>query len=387
MKKVLGLILELNPFHNGHLYFINKAKEKVNPDITIAIISSSFTMRGELNLMDKFTRTNLLLENGVDIVLELPFALGCVSADYFALNSVRILSAFGVNNICCGVENDDINLLSSFAKLIDTPDFQNILKTNLDKGLSYSASCNKAIEELTFDINNANIFSMPNNTLCIQYLKAIEKLQANIKMTLVKRIANQYYDITTDDQNSFASASTIRQAVKMKQSFDKYLPASFYNHVYTNLDVIDYNLFNLLYQSCIHDDLSYTTKEGIENRIKNVVFSSKSFEEVVNKIVTKRYPANKVRRTLMHILLKDTNEYNDKDYYRVLGFKKNMKSYFNKLPIKKDIITTFKNIDDEIVKQELKTTKLYGLITKNYNLYLEEFKIPIIRDIQGDENE
>lgn len=89
----------------------------------------------------------------------------------------------------------------------------------------------------------------------------------------------------------------------------------------------------------------------------------------------------------MHILLKDTNEYNDKDYYRVLGFRKNMKSYFNKLPIKKDIITTFKNIDDEIVKQELKTTKLYGLITKNYNLYLEEFKIPIIRDIQGDENE
>ncbi|MDD4000096.1 MAG: nucleotidyltransferase family protein, partial [Bacilli bacterium] len=104
MKKILGLILELNPFHNGHNYFIKAAQKKVEPDLTIAVVSGNYTMRGDLSVIDKFTKTKQALEAGIDLVLELPFLLAVNSADYFSFNSLKILTSLKINHFAFGVE-------------------------------------------------------------------------------------------------------------------------------------------------------------------------------------------------------------------------------------------------------------------------------------------
>ena len=112
MKTVLGMILELNPLHNGHKYFIDEAKRKVNPDVTIAIFSTNFSMRGDIMVIDKFTKTKLALEMGIDVVLELPFLGAVASADFFAYNSVKSLADFGITDLAFGVEFNNLENLN-----------------------------------------------------------------------------------------------------------------------------------------------------------------------------------------------------------------------------------------------------------------------------------
>ncbi len=111
MKRILGLILELNPFHNGHNYFIRKAQEIVNPDITIAIITTNFSMRGDIHTIDKFTKTKLLLKSNIDMVVELPFLGSVCSADYFAYNAIKTLSEFKITDLAFGSECQNIDEL------------------------------------------------------------------------------------------------------------------------------------------------------------------------------------------------------------------------------------------------------------------------------------
>ena len=128
MKKILGLVLELNPYHNGHKYFIEKAIELVNPDITIAIISSSFMMRGDPMILDKFSKTKILLDENIDLVLELPFISGTNNSDYFCSNSVNILKQFGITDLCFGAEIENIDLLYKLVELDNSIEFNNTIK-------------------------------------------------------------------------------------------------------------------------------------------------------------------------------------------------------------------------------------------------------------------
>lgn len=115
---VLGLIVEYNPFHNGHIYHIQKAKELINPDYTIAVMSSSFVQRGEPAIMDKWTRSKIAVENGIDLVIELPFVYACQSADYFAKGAIDLLNAVGVTDLCFGSEEGHIETFISIASTI-----------------------------------------------------------------------------------------------------------------------------------------------------------------------------------------------------------------------------------------------------------------------------
>ena len=194
MKRVLGLILELNPLHNGHTYFIDKAQELVNPDITIAVITTNFAMRGDIHTIDKFTKTRLLLKQKVDIVLELPFLGSVCSADYFAYNAVKTLADFNITDLAFGSECDTIDELYALNNLSKDDKFDTLVKENLKKGYSYSTATVKAIQTITNDLTLIEKFSLPNNTLAIQYLNALEKINNNINVTLVKIIENNYYD-------------------------------------------------------------------------------------------------------------------------------------------------------------------------------------------------
>lgn len=382
--KVLGVVLELNPFHNGHKYFLSKAQEEIKPDITIAIMSGNFSMRGEVMVMDKWTRAQLLLQHNVDIVLELPYLSTVNSADYFSYNAINTLCQFRINNIAFGVELDDLYKLQKIKAIIDSDIYQESIKKYLSKGLSYSASSYKAIQEITNEEDIIKNCTLPNNTLAIGYLKAIEELNPIINPTLIKRIDNNYYDedITHDKINS---ATALRRLIAEGIDISKYTPDINYNYFHpqkTNENL----LFLLKYLFSVFKSKDFTNiygvSEGIENRINSFIHDAQSFDDLIKNIKTKRYPPNRIKRLLLHILLQTPKEYENKyhHYLRILSMNEKGVNYLNSLPkeIKKQIITSFKNQDHYLVDMELKASKLYSLLVGVPNLYLKEFNVPYL---------
>lgn len=381
MKKILGLVLELNPYHNGHKYFIEKAIELVNPDITIAIISSSFMMRGDPMILDKFSKTKILLDENIDLVLELPFISGTNNSDYFCSNSVNILKQFGITDLCFGAEIENIDLLYKLVELDNSIEFNNTIKNYLNKGFSYSTSATKTIFELTNDTKLTTLYSKPNNTLGIGYLKAIKN--TNIIPHIIKRIDNNYYDETISNE-LYSSATAIRNELKINNDITNYIPNYSYN--FYNSTTLENNLFKLLQFKLINDNNFDNIKgvsEGIENRLISFI-NSNDYDSFINNVITKRYTVNKIKRLILYILLDIPKKYeNSYDYYlRILGMNTNGKKYISKLDkeIKKQIITTFKNQSNELIDIELKVSKLYGIITNNYDFYKNEYNIPYRKD-------
>lgn len=381
-KKILGLILELNPPHNGHKYFIDKAKELVNPDLTIAVISTSFSMRGDIMVLDKFTKAKIALEMGIDLLLELPFLGSNGSADYFARNAVNILNSFGITDLVFGAELDNANQLEQLADIIDSVSYNHSVVSYLKQGLSYSTSCNKALTLEISDLNLLNNFSLPNNTLGIQYIRSIKNINPIIRYHVVKRIDNNYFDKSTT--GIISSATSIRECLKNNSNIEDFIFKSNQNINFINQEKAYDNLFKILKYNLLVQNTNFNLilgiSEGIENRLINIIKESTSYDEFINKVATKRYPINKIKRILLNIILgiqeSDNLCYN---YYRVLAFNTYGEKYLNTLPkeIKKSIITSFKNVNNNIADIELKVTNLYGLITNNDNLYLNEFNIPI----------
>lgn len=385
MKKVLGLILELNPFHNGHKYFIDKAIEKVNPDIVIAIISGNYTMRGEASVVDKWTKTKLLLESKVDIVLELPFISAINSADFFALNSISILNKFKITDLAFGVELDNLEKLKKMKDIIDSDLFNSAIKEKLNTGLSYSASAFKVLNELVHDLEITENFTLPNNTLGIQYLRSIEKLNKNIKVHLIKRIDNNYYDKHTT--NKISSATSLRVLLEEDKNIEDFIPSFNENLNFYNPKLIEDNILYLLKYNFYNNHISHFSNifgvsEGIENRIYSFLDKINSYQELIDNVKTKRYTPNKIKRLILHIIMNTNIKYQDKAnfYLRVLGASNSGFEYINTLPktTKSKIITSFKNKEDnELVQLELKASKIYSLLIDQKDLYLNEFKVPV----------
>lgn len=375
MKKILGLILELNPLHNGHKYFIKKAIEDTNPDLVVACISTNFTMRGEISIIDKFTKVKLLLDMGIDLVLELPFMGAVCSADYFAYNSCKILSDVNVTDIAFGVEIDDFNKLYTLNTLTQSEEFTKHLKSYLDKGNSYSSSCNKALFELTDDKTLIENYSLPNNTLALQYLKSINSINPKINVHPIKRINNNYYDeLVTGD---ISSATSIRELLKKETSVSDYVP---YTYDFININDSYKNLFNLLKYQDILSDLDYFgAKEGINMRISKILNSVNTYDDLIKNSQTKRYTSNYIKRLILHIVMNTEKDESSKiTYLRVLGFSSKGKKHIKSLSkdIKNSIVTSFKNTNNKECLRELKATRIYELITNKTDLVKQEFLIP-----------
>lgn len=385
MNKVLGLILELNPFHNGHVFFIQEAKKKVEPDLTVAIITTNFSMRGDIQVIDKFTKTKMLLKNEVDIVLELPYLGAVSSADYFAFNSVKTLTDFKITDLAFGAETSDLNELNYLRSISKSDDFNFLIKSYMDKGFSYGTSSVKAIQSITNDAKKAEMFSLPNNTLAIQYLNALDKLNSKVRVTLVERVYNNYYD--EEASCDIASATSLRKLLSNGASIEQYIPKDFSNINYINIEKSEMCLYKLIqYKLSLSkkDELTNILgmNEGIENRLLNFI-NEIDYSAFINNIETKRYTKSYLKRLMIHLLL-DTKKDLAPQYYnylRVLGMNNKGKIFISKLKkdIKKSIITSFKNHEDNLIVQyELLATKLYGIITDKNDLYLNEYKIPII---------
>ena len=182
MDKILGIISEYNPFHLGHLYHLEKSKEIVNPDYTVAIMSGNFVQRGDSAIIDKWSRTEMALNNGIDLVIELPLVYSISSAENFAMGAIKIIDSLNMDTtISFGSENGNISVLNDVAKVLvnEPPEYLSILNHNLSLGESFPKAREHAVLMYLNDIRKyANVLSESNNILGIEYLKAIQKQKA-----------------------------------------------------------------------------------------------------------------------------------------------------------------------------------------------------------------
>lgn len=218
--KAVGLVTEYNPFHNGHLYHLNKAMELTGADISVAVMSGDFVQRGEPAVLDKYTRASMALNSGVNLVVELPVNYAVSSAESFAAGALKVLDYIKADSIAFGSESGDVERLSKLAHILcDNEDalYKEISKYTAN-GISYAAARQKTVEKLT-DKDTGAMLTSSNNILAVEYLKAIIKNNYAIKPYTVQRQGDSYND--TDIRSEYASATALRE--NLKNGMDKWL--------------------------------------------------------------------------------------------------------------------------------------------------------------------
>lgn len=369
---IIGIIAEYNPFHNGHLYHINKIKEKYPDSLIILVLNGYFTQRGTISVLSKEDKTKISLNNNIDIVLELPFVFGTQSSDIFAYNSIKLLNELNVKRIIFGSESNNINLLNKIVDIqLNDPTYEEKVKAYLDEGNNYPTAMKKALN-IKDDINN------PNDLLGISYIKAIKQINPNIIAETIKR-TNNYHDISSTD--NIVSATNIRTKLQNEEDISNYLPSNIIE--YLN-NITNDSLFNLLKFKILTDqDLSIylDVDEGIEYRILKYINESHNFDELISNIKTKRYTYNKINRMLLHILIGLTKEDNKKctlDYLKILGFTSNGQQYLKSMRKNITLPTTPPNTS-LVFQYELKAVYLYEQATKKSLNNFDIKNIPIIK--------
>ncbi len=360
----IGIICEYNPFHNGHLYQIKKIKETYKDSLIIVCLSSCFMQRGEASILNKWDKTRLAIESGVDLVLELPFAFATQYQDIFAKGALTILNHLKIDTLVFGSECNDIELLNNLASIqLKDDGYNHLVKRYLDLGLNYPTSLSKAL----FDISGVKL-DKPNDLLALAYIKEIIKNNYDIKPFSIRRTSD-YHNSNLD--SDIVSASTIRKLLKDGVNVNNYLPYNIYDYL-SEIDEDKY--FALLKYQIINNidclDKFQTVDEGIENRIIKYINMVNSKEELILKVKSKRYTYNKINRMFTHILTNFTKE-DAKDleieYLRVLGFNTRGKNYLNKIKkeigipiINKYIPNMYKSLDIEF-----RVSLIYSLILKD----------------------
>lgn len=321
--KTVGVIAEFNPFHNGHAYFLKKAKEITGADFCIAIMSGNFVQRGVPAIFDKYKRTQAALANGVDLVLELPAIFSTSSAEAFAKGAVSILNSLGiVDYLCFGCETKDFSILTNAMSVLvdESAPFRTILKEHLSKGVSYPMARSAALcacmdyedKELL-----SSVFAAPNNILALEYLKSLKLLNSKIIPMPIQRKGCSFH--SEELTPPFASATALRKVIHAPSnscSLDGYMPKSALDrfgiskHKNTSMPIsedalslpLHYRLLTLTKEAY---DLSefYDVGKSLANRILNRLPEYKSFSQFANLCKTKESTQAGIHRGLLHILL------------------------------------------------------------------------------------
>lgn len=351
---IIGVIAEYNPFHNGHLYHLNQIKAMYPNSVIICVLSGNFMQRGEVSIINKWDKTSLALEYGIDIVVELPYPFASQSADIFAKGAISILKEFKVNKLIFGSECNNIQKLKNIAAFNSD---STKIKTYLKQGFNYPKALSLAMED---DLK----IDTPNDILGIAYIKEILRQRADIDPICIKR-TNNYHN--SDLNNNIISASSIRALLTDKKDVKNYVPEKTYkylNNLYFIEDYYPYLKYKIISEIDSLDKYQIVD-EGIENRIKKYIFVSNTLEELIFNIKTKRYTYNKIKRMLTHILCNFTKEeaskFKEIEYLRLLGFNNNGQVYLNK--IKKELnIPLISKFDpnNEMLALELRVTSIYS---------------------------
>ena len=216
MGKVLGIVAEYNPFHNGHLYHIEQSKKITGANYTVAIMSGNFTQRGSTSLIDKWSKAEIAIQSGIDLVIELPVLYSISSAENFAEGAIKILESLKVvDYISFGAETEDIQILNKFAEVLcnEPKEYKTLLAHELKKGISFPKARENALLMYLNDIRKyANVLSSPNNILGIEYLKALRKFKSKVQPVSIPRYEAGYHDL--DFSGNIASSTAIRNMIK-----------------------------------------------------------------------------------------------------------------------------------------------------------------------------
>lgn len=336
--KVSSLICEYNPFHNGHKYMLDKMREN-GSDFIIACMSGNFTQRGDFAVFDKYSRTKTALENGVDLVIELPVTYACATAEKFAFGGVFLLNAVGcVNEIYFGSECGDITALEHTAAILNSPDISDRIKKYLSLGQTFAKARENAVSEISE--KSADILRYPNNILAIEYIRSLKKLHSPIFPQTIKRIGSEHDSMTAFENT--ASATLIRKCIYENNSdFRKYIPFSDIPDIHSLSKLETAFLYQLRMMSPEDFKNLPDISEGLENRLYSAVRNGTSVKEILALAKTKRYPLARLRRILLYAFLGITQSDCTvfPQYIKILGFTQNGKTILRtmretaKLPI------------------------------------------------------
>jgi len=347
--KTVGIIAEFNPFHNGHKYLIENAKKNTGSDYVVVVMSGSFVQRGEPAFMYKYDRIKAALNCGADLVLELPFHYSTATAETFAFGGVSLLNGLNtIDFLAFGSECGQIEMLTkaSNALLCPTDEYQSLLQSYLEEGLSYPAARSKALFEFK------DILDCPNNILGIEYLKAITKLSSKIIPFTILRNDSGYNNDNLSC-TSFSSAKAIRKALfecENIDSFDeirKFIPEEAMSNMLDtyhisypiSLDDMSEQFFITLLRSTPEEiSALMDMNRDIANRIFKNINDFTSISEFITKLKTKELTYSRLSRAILHILLntKDItrdskNELIPCKYSRILGFKQSSRPLLHEI--------------------------------------------------------
>jgi len=382
--RIAGVIVEYNPFHNGHLYHLQKTKKQTEADLVIAVMSGNFLQRGEPALLSKWTRTRLALQAGADLVVELPYVYATQKADVFAWGAVSILDLLGTTDLCFGSENGSTTpFLRTLEVLEENRDFFNQqLKKRIASGISYPQALNLAFSDLHLTGDDFIDLSQPNNILGFHYVEAVVKRKSAIRVSTIKRQKAGYNQATISDAH-IASATAIRRAIFSGEDFN-HLQNLVPPYTYEALTQARQNrtlrrwddFFPLLKYRILTtsaDEIAefYEAEEGLENRLKKHIRQAKNFSNWMERIKTKRYTWTRLQRLCTHILtgakkaeMRPAAQFAPPTYIRLLGMNEYGQLHLNSIKkrLNVPIISKVGRNEEALMAIDLRAADCYRLI-------------------------
>lgn len=403
--KITGIIVEYNPFHNGHLYQIERARALTQCDYLIVVMSGNFAQRGIPCITDKFARTEMALTCGVDLVLELPVPFATASAERFSEAAIGLLHKTGlIDTLCFGAEIDNLPLMEAIATLMldEPPMISEAIQTHLRAGISYPRARVLAIASYLHSHNRFDqqtihdLLTSPNNILGIEYLKALRKYGSNIRPLAIQRIANHYHDEAIT--STIASATAIRKAyVDAKRDLvQTAMPSAAYSLLATshktapNLDALTQSLlYKLIFSDMTDLYAIWDVPKHLCHAIVNASKTCTTISEIVDTVTSKTYSRATVQRTILRILLNVKNEAIAPleeigwiPYIRVLGCRKSalqllsLLSTHAKVPVitnPRKALSTLDPLSDQLLQHEFRATHLYALLAGRSLIEIHDF--------------
>ncbi|MBO8155350.1 MAG: nucleotidyltransferase [Bacillaceae bacterium] len=350
-----GVIVEYNPFHNGHVYHLEQSKQKTNKDCMIAVMSGNFLQRGEPAIIDKWHRAKAALMTGVDLVAELPYVYAVQHADLFAKGAVLTLNALKVDTICFGSENGEISpFFKAYEQYNQYKDiFRDELKKALSSGVSFPEASRRAYQKIFLTTDELDL-SQPNNILGFSYVKTMLDYGTRVQPETIKRTKSGYHDEEINHQ--IASATSIRKEILANHEMTERARVALPEATFQALEVYRdqagmWHHWEMYFPFLQHIVLTrseeelreiHGVEEGLEFRLKNTVSRATSYKDWMEKLKTKRYTWTRLQRMFAHLLtnskkseIQAIHEQPDVPYVRILGMTEKGKQYLNQ--IKKEL--------------------------------------------------
>lgn len=391
MSRVLGVVSEYNPFHNGHAYHIEQSKQIAKCRYTVCVMSGNFTQRGSCSLVDKWSKAQMAIKNGVDLVLELPVIYAISSAENFAYGAMQILDSLKVvDDISFGAECPDIQILDEIATVLynEPKAYKNILAHELSTGISFPKARENALMMYLNDVRRySNVISSPNNILGIEYLKALKLINSHLVPHAVERIEADYN--STGISGNIVSSTAIRNIVKSgnfkvlanimpKESYSILMDNIKVGHIVSDISSFEKEILYALRKMSLEEIANLPdVNEGLENILKKAANSCNSVVEFLDIVKSKRYTNTRIQRILLYALLEITkkdmqNSKKVNPYIRVLGMNERgefLLSEIVKANPKLQVITSVKKFEDscnnkylmQMLKKDIFATNIYTL--------------------------